>query len=206
MIFFFPFLLFGKKDWPIYKHETFQLMTNKSGHCSIAQAFQIMNLIKENNIQTCIQIGVFPELSLLPIAKTLKYKKMGKVYAIDSWKKSEIIKGFKDDDPICLRLKKLDFKTLYKNTKNLINEHELTKYCEILRKTPENVIDTFQDNSIDLIYFNETRCKETIFKNVTLYFPKVRDGGYILLNNPNQDNTRQALVYLLERTDTITSF
>jgi hypothetical protein len=42
-----------------------------------------------------------------------------------------------------------------------------------------NVVDNFKDNSIDFIYIDANHSYESVKQDLSMYYPKVKDGGYI---------------------------
>jgi hypothetical protein len=59
---------------------------------------------------------------------------------------------------------------------------------------------------IDFIHLDGNHNEEFAFQDITDYFPKIKDGGYILLNDPNWFSMKRSLVFLLERADLVSSF
>lgn len=101
--------LFSNDTWVSFKNETIATMNTVPGWCSSEKALLMMDVIKENKCQYCVEIGVFSGMSLLPIAKTLQYNGQGEVFAIDAWNASEATKGFNTSDPNYTWWSQLDF-------------------------------------------------------------------------------------------------
>ncbi len=198
--------LAGEDKWQSWKDETLLKSSEISGWCGAEKALLMMDLIKENRCKKCVEIGVFSGKSLFPIARALKYQGFGKVYAIDAWNAALAIEGFDSEDPNCLWWSQINFDFFYQSTCDLIKTHKLRPYCSILRKSSEDALSFFEDESIDFIHFDGNHNERCVTRDVSAYFPKVRDKGYILLNDPNWMSMRQALIYLLERADLVSSF
>jgi predicted O-methyltransferase YrrM len=197
----------NSKNWEYFKQETALEASRTSGWCPQEKACLIMDCIKNNQCQQCIEIGVFSGASLLPIAKTLQHNGTGIVYAIDPWDALESTKGFKKTShPSYVWWNELDYNNLYNQTLHLIRQHQLQNYCKIIRKPSQEVADLFGDATIDFIHIDGNHNEEFVSRDVMDYFSKVKDGGYILLNDANWYSMRQALIFLLERCDAITPF
>lgn len=198
--------LLARDPWESWKILTISKMSNVSGWCSKDKAILMMNLIKEKKFQTCIEIGVFAGKSLFPIAKALQFNDSGIVYGIDAWDSGEAVKGYASTDPNLNWWKKLNYNNLYNEVVKVININNLNKYCTILKLASRNAEYLFWDETIDFIHFDGNHTDEIMYQDVVSYFSKVKDGGYILLNDPNWLCTHRALVFLLERTDIISPF
>ena len=62
-------VLLAQDPWETFKKETALKMASIPGWCSEEKALLMMDIIKENKCQHCIEIGVFSGRSLFPIAK-----------------------------------------------------------------------------------------------------------------------------------------
>lgn len=94
----------------------------------------------------------------------------------------------------------------HKTILKLIKQNKLSNYCSLIKKSSENALSQFADETLDFLHIDGNHCEQLVFQDVTGYFSKVKDGGYILLNDPNWYSGKLALVFLLERTDLISSF
>ncbi len=191
--------------WLSFKNETVSTMSTIPGWCSKGKAFLIMDIIKENKCQNCVEIGVFAGMSLFPIIKALHYNGGGKVFAIDAWNAHEATKGFSKSDPNYKWWNELDYDSFYQQTIKLINQNKLSKYCSVIKQPFKTAINLFADETIDFIHFDGNHNEEEAFQDVITYFSKVKNDGYILLNDSNWLSMKKALTFLLERTELISS-
>jgi hypothetical protein len=198
--------LFAQDAWVSFKNETVLEMNTIPGWCSSEKALLMMDVIKENKCQYCVEVGVFSGMSLFPIAKALQYNGSGKVFAIDAWDPFEAIKGFSSSDPNYVWWSQLDFNYFYRQTLTLINKNKLNKFCNIIKQPSHNAACLFVDETIDFIHLDGNHNEEFAFQDVIDYFPKVKDSGYILLNDPNWFSMKRSLVFLLERADLVSLF
>ena len=199
--------LFSKQaSWKVFKNETIDLMETVPGWCSNEKALLMMDVIKENKCKCCVEIGVFSGKSLLPIAKALQYNKKGTVCAIDAWDPSEVVKGFNPSDSDYTWWGKQDFNLFYDNTSKLIKNNKLNKFCVLVKATSHVASYQFDNETIDFIHFDGNHNEEFAFQDILDYYPKVKNGGFILLNDPNWKSLKLSLVFLLERADLISPF
>jgi hypothetical protein len=201
-----PCLLFAKDSWNSFKQKTILEQSNIPGWCTEEKALFLMDFIKNNKCKYCVEIGVFSGKSLFPIAKTLKYKKSGIVFGIDAWDTASALNGMHFGSAEYLWWSQIDFSHFNQVATELIAKNKLNSYCKLVKNTSQQALALFEDNSIDFLHIDGNHTEQSVFEDVKAYFPKVKDDGYILLNDPNWITSRQALVYLLERTELVSSF
>jgi len=198
--------LFSDESWEPFKKETIAMTHDVTGWCLSEKALLMMDVIRENKCRHCVEIGVFSGKSLIPIAMALQYNGEGKVFAIDAWDPSEAVKGFDSSDPNYVWWNQLDYNYFYRQTLTLIRRNKLNKFCDVIKQTSRNALRLFADETIDFLHLDGNHNEEFAFQDVIDYFPKVKDGGFILLNDPNWSSMKRSLVFLLERTDLISPF
>jgi hypothetical protein len=196
----------AQEDWQTFKQQTFTEMSKISGWCAKDKAELMMDLIKENKFQLCVEVGVFAGSSLYPIAKTLKYNGSGMVYGIDAWDPAMTTKGLITSDRDYLWWSKLNYNYHYAQTLDLIIKNKLHPMCSVVRLPSNEAVQLFSDESIDFIHLDGNISEPGALEDVTLYFPKIKEQGYILLNNADGSRFMSALVFLLERTELISTF
>lgn len=205
-VFFISVSLFAGDEWDFYKSETLVKMSKIQGWCSEEKALLIMDLVKEVRPLCCVEIGVFSGMSLLPIASSLKYNQEGALFAIDSWECEEARKGIDINDPYYSWWGAVNFEFFYDYTLELLEREELGGFCQVIKSSSLDALQTFGDKTIDFIHFDGNNSENGAFFDVVAYFPKIKDGGYILLTGSNLFIMKKALVFLLERADILSSF
>ncbi len=198
--------LFSENSWKKCKRTTLREMSAITGWCSDEKALLIMDLIKKNKFHCCVELGVFAGKSLFPIANALQYNKFGIVYGIDPWNALEAVNGFTKDNLNYTWWSAIDFDALYRQTLNLINQKNRLHYCKIIRQSSQNALSLFENESIDFIHIDANHNEDYVLQDVTGYFSKLKNNGYLLLTDPNWYSMRSALIFLMERADLITPF
>lgn len=178
------------------------------GWCCYEKAAKLANLITENNMQLCVEIGVYGGSSLIPQAMAMADKRSGIVYGIDPWKVEDALEEMIHQDHKDW-WGKLDLESIYKHCLHHIESNKLQKYCELIRDKSENVVDKFADNSIDLLHIDGNHSEVLSYKDATLYIPKVKSGGYVMFDDiwwsevEGVVATRKAILHLLESCDKV---
>lgn len=203
------FLLIGAvsgESWSSFKAMTISEMHKVPGWCSEEKAQLMMDLIKENQCTLCVEIGVFSGRSLLPIAKALQYLGKGSLFAIDAWDSKEAVRGFNPGEPSYTWWKELNFTQLHRQSKALIKKKGLSACCTLIQARSVDSAELFEEGSIDFLHLDGNHGEEGAFEDLCSYFPKVREGGFILLNDPNWHSLKRSLVFLLENSELRSTF
>ncbi len=196
----------GENSWEDYKANSLSVMSTIPGWCSQEKAALIMDLIHEHQCTRCIEIGVFAGKSLFPIAQALRYQKNGVVFGIDAWNPSDAVAGFRPSDSSYSWWNEIDYEKLHRSTLHWIFNKGLESYCSIIRTPSNYAAKFFEDGTIDFIHLDGNHNEWHSYQDALSFFPKVRDGGFILLNDPNWISMKRSLVFLLERTDLLSPF
>ncbi len=192
--------------WENYKEKTVCKSKSLPGWCSREKAFLIMDIIQKERCQEVVEIGVFGGASLFPMLKAVQYLRHGTVYGIDPWNQEEATQGFPSSDSNYAWWSQCDFSSIYEGFCRLIQENDFGHCCKIFRQPAQIAVLQFADQTIDFIHFDGNHSEKCAFEDVVSFFPKVKDGGYILLNNPTWLTKRKPLVFLLERAELISEF
>jgi hypothetical protein len=126
---------------------------------------ELAQILPENG--TFVEVGVWKGKSLAYfIVEAIKYNKNLNIYAVDTWKGSEEHKDKKSiiDD------------TLFQEF--ITNMAPVAGKFKPLQMTSEEDSKTFEDNSIDGIFIDATHEYEAVKKDLELWYPKVKSGGY----------------------------
>lgn len=145
-------------------------------------------LILEEKVERAVEIGVFGGRSLFPMLGAMRAKGSGRVYAIDAYQHQATQDGGADatyDDH--------DLDLYYRNLLAKIEEEKLGDYVTVLRDRSENVVDRFEDGSLDLVHVDGNHSTEASTRDVRLYLPKLKSGGYLWMDDSYWDSLQPAL-------------
>lgn len=185
------------------KRQVLQTLPTLHGWCSPEKALHFIDLVLEVKPQVCVEIGVFGGSSLLPVASTLKFLKAGVVIAVDPWDKFEAIRYFDpmNEEAHLTWWSNINFDQIYSSFVNMLKRNGLEEYCITIRSTAENAVSKM--DQIDILYIDGSPGEEAFTKDVLLYLPKVRSGGYIWVNDCLGINRQQGLDHILQCCDGI---
>lgn len=149
--------------------------------CSAKKAELMMDLVFAIRPEVCVEIGVFTGSSVLPVAATLNYLKIGRIYAIDAWSNNEAIKNMSIHDPNYNWWSQVNMEAIKNRFTTLLHQWNLNSYCSIIHATSE--IAVTQIPEIDFLHLDGNFCEQGTLIDVELFLPKVKSGGYILFSN-----------------------
>ena len=162
------------------KTEVILALTNS--WCSAEKINLLMDLTLLIHPQVCVEVGAFTGSSILPVASTLKYLNSGKIFAVDAWSNTEAIKHLASNDPNKMWWSQVDMEAIHNSFKELIHTWSLESFCTEVRKSSEQAIYDIPAE-IDFLHLDGDYSETGALRDVELYLPKVKSGGYILLSN-----------------------
>ena len=174
------------------------------GWCSDEKGSAMIDLILATKPTACVEIGVYGGSSILPTALALKNNGHGVVYAIDPWNNAECVKG--QDAPNSEWWCNVDLDRIFNPYKGRLAKNQLQKYVVTLKSTAEKAASKIGE--IDILHIDGNHSEEAVMKDVQLYFPKVKRGGYIWCDDykwaiDGKRSTLKAYEILTQRCDLV---
>jgi len=183
--------------WGACKKEALHVINQISGWRENEKAEKLMDFTASTKPQLCVEIGAFGGTKTYPIARALKYLHSGQLYAIDAWDFDIAIQGLTDEKKTSF-WKEIDFDGIYTMLQNVLVQTETDRYCHLVRKTSKQAVSQFENNSIDFLFIDGSETPSGSLEDVTLYFPKVKEGGYIWLNKAEMQSKNEATAFLMK--------
>lgn len=173
------------------------------GWCDKDKAQKFYDIITESKAKLCVEIGVFGGSSLIPQALAMKHNNDGIVVGIDPWTHDAALEDMETDESREW-WSKINLNEIYENFIRQLKNYEVDSFCKIYRDKSENVINEFEDESIDILHIDGNHCEKISYQDSVNYFPKVKKGGYIFFDDIfwSEDrkniSTEKGLNYLLQ--------
>lgn len=187
-----------------FKERVSSVLPQIEGWSSREKAFSFIDLIAEVKPAVCVEVGVFAGRSFFPTAAALKFFDCGVIFAVDAWDKLECIKYF---DPVREQIHldwwgNVNLNLIFIQYLNLLKRFKLSDYSVTLKMTSEEAALEITEE-IDILHLDGNPTETNFFQDVLLYLPKVRQGGYIWINDTLSNHTQKALAVLIESCDQI---
>jgi len=160
---------------------------DSGGRCDKTKGNVIKDLVMETNAQLCVEIGVFKGASLMYFAEALEVTK-GKVIGIDPYS-METLKNEIPNKSLNTYIYDVLFKdqivldNLYNGVLKVINENELNNTVSLVRSKSEDYYNNLEKESIDILHIDGNHDEEYVTKDIQLYLPLIKNGGYIIMDD-----------------------
>lgn len=179
------------------------ILPSLPGWCSKEKAMHFIDLVLEVQPQVYVEIGVFGGSSLFPVASALKFLGDGVIIGIDPWDKLEAIRYF---DPIKEYVHiqwwaSLNLNQIYLNFLDAMHAYDLDESFRIIRSTSQQAVSKVE--TIDILYIDGNPGDECFQQDVRLYLPKVREGGFIWVNDILSEQRQNGVELLLNACDVV---
>lgn len=149
--------------------------------CSDEKATMLMDLIFTIKPEVCLEVGAFTGSSVLPVGVTLKYINKGTLFAIDAWSNAEVTKNLEDNDPNKSWWSTVNMKEVRKLFDSTMRSWSLSSIVRAIEANSEQAAPLVRN--IDFLHLDGDYSEKGSLKDLDLYLPKVKSGGYILVSN-----------------------
>lgn len=175
------------------------LVKDAGGACSPYKFMYIYNIfIRDKNINTIVEIGVYNGCFLLPITymnnNTLSY-------GIDPYE-SFIQNDIKDENlykvAAAISTNTIFLNDIYNRLISNIDKFKLN--VKILRNKAEQVSNNFETNSIDILHIDGSHDYEYVLKDLSLYSEKIINNGIIIMDAIDWPSVKSAMDTFLNST------
>ena len=85
------------------------------------------------------------------------------------------------------------FEFIYKDVCEIIENNDLSKTISLIRKPSEDAFNSFENESIDIVHIDGNHNEMNASRDILLYLPLVKKGGYIIMDDSNWDSVRNSI-------------
>ena len=164
------------------------------GGCPVDKAEIMARSIIDNNFTCVVDIGVWKGRSLISLAMGTLVTK-GRAYGIDPYTRENMLEN---DAPnhVMQTLPSfasgVSWEEVYRGVKQLFASYP---HVAIVRKTAEDAVGDIPE-PIDLLHIDGNHDRIFVEKDIRLYVPKVKEGGWIVMDDTDWDSVRACLPLL----------
>lgn len=167
------------------------------GWCTKEKGEILYDLVHTYDASTVVEIGTFAGRSTSVFALALKSLGRGIVFGIDPWKSEPCLEGVNDKEND-VWWSNVNWPTVIKNYYALFQKYDLLEYHAHLRKKDEDCLKYFSDGSIDIIHIDGNHSEELACKNVHLWWPKIKTGAVVIMDDIDWAGPSKAVDLLKE--------
>jgi hypothetical protein len=177
------------------------------GGCSLSKGYLMAWLIKQYRITDSIDIGVYRGRSLVPQAIAHREYTGGTAYGVDPWLNSEARESGNPAlrDEIDKFVDTTNFQAIYEEVCALILRLELDQNCTLIRETSCDAVRYFERKGVSfgLIHIDGNHDSERVIEDVSLYLPRLRPGGFVVMDDVSWDSVKGAYAIVSNRFEKI---
>lgn len=183
-----------------FKKEVCEELRNLEGWCSEDKALRFIELVLSEKPNLCVEIGVFGGGSLYPVAAALKSLNKGKVIGVDPWNTADSVKFYElpQEREHFEWWLSVDFDSIREAYRKMLLRNQLQDFVITIEATSEEAASQILE-PIDILHIDGNPSEEKSLQDLSLYFPKVKSGGYIWLNDFGKSSKKKALEELFMR-------
>ncbi|CAF0991880.1 unnamed protein product [Rotaria sordida] len=167
------------------------------GGAPIEKGMWLMETIIRNRLKNCVEIGVWRGRSFIPILVATKYIGGHTVgidpYTAEAMNESEVPQTVLTNLPELIRM--TDFEKVYNQLQTTLQTKFNRNHYTFLRKLARNAVTDIRF-AIDLIHIDGNHDRDAVALDIALYVPKVKSGGWIILDDtdwPSVNSTLKSL-------------
>jgi hypothetical protein len=171
-----------------------KIPTDFIGGGNIQKKYWMIQHILNENLKCCVEIGVWKGRSYIPMVVSTQ-KLNGIAYGIDPYT-SENMMEYDAPSQVMIALPKviktIKFDLEYNNVLKITNKYN---NAIMIRATSENAVSMIKE-PIDLLHIDGNHDTKFVAIDINLYASKVRQGGYIVMDDINWPSVQEALSLL----------
>ena len=193
-----PTTLSGFNQWEIHPEPLRTHLTEAQGiphgWCSLEKARMLAGLIMREKPKTVVEIGVFGGKSLVPLALAVKQvDEGGMVYAIDPYTPAACAEGHDADDANHRWWKEVPLAEVFTSLCQHLAQWHLWPWVRLLCAPAQRVCNVFDDTPIDVLHLDGNHSELASCRDVQLYGPRIRTGGWLWFDDTGWETTQKAL-------------
>jgi hypothetical protein len=178
-----------------------EVPVDAGGGASALKVLTIADAIVANDLHRIVEIGVYRGRLLLPLAVLMRALGRGEVIGIDPYSAAAAVQSDAHERPIDLVAwaDDIDWQGLHDELLDGIARLGATESCRLVRQRSEEAAAEFALDSIDLLHVDGNHDRAAVERDVALYLPKVRPGGFVVMDDASWPSVRTICDRLADR-------
>ncbi len=165
------------------------------------RACEMAERILETKAKVIVDIGVFAGRSTIAMGFAARELGESIVYGIDPWRVDSAVEGDNVEANARWWRENSNLEHMHQRTMECIWAHRLDKWVVILRAPSQYAVQLFP--AIDFLNIDGCHTEVASCRDVELYIPRLRIGGYCVFDDCDWDSTQKALRLVEEQCDRV---
>lgn len=175
------------------------ILDGMHGWCTPEKASAMYELIERERPVLVVEIGVFGGKSLVPQALALKANQRGIIYGIDPWTAEACLEGTNDPANDEWWKNAVNYDEMYLKCQHELAKHGLGRHAALMRCKSQDAACRF--NNIDVLHIDGNHSEEVSCRDVEMWLPRMKQGGYVWVDDCDWSTTQRAQALVLEKAD-----
>ena len=171
------------------------------GWTEVERACEMAERILEIKAKVCVDIGVFAGRSTIAMGFAARELQTSHVYGIDAWKIDSAVEGDNVEENAKWWKERANLEQMHWQAVHMIWSHRLDPWVTIIRNGSQYVHQLFP--IIDFLNIDGCHTEIASCRDVELYLPALRSGGYLMFDDSDWLSTQKALGKIEEHCDLI---
>jgi len=171
------------------------------GGASLLKTLLLAELIVAEELERVVEIGVYRGRLFLPLGRLMARLGRGEMVGIDPYSAEAAVQRDVELETIDLVQwpSTIDWEAMYRAVSDGIGQWEMGESARLIRKRGEEAADLFADAAIDLLHIDGNHDREAVTRDIKLYMPHLRDGGYLVMDDIAWPSVRPVYEELRDR-------
>lgn len=179
----------------------YNYLVHMQGWTEPSRACEMVERILEIKAKIIVDIGVFAGRSTIAMGFAAREMGNSMVYGIDNWNPESAMDNDDNKEGVDWWEKQSHLESVHQQAMHAVWDHRLEPWVTIIRAKSEHVHQLFP--VIDFLNIDGGHSETTSCRDVSLYLPKVRSGGFVMMDDTSWDSTQKAISMLEEQCELV---
>lgn len=155
------------------------------GGASLLKVFLLAELIVAEELSRVVEIGVYRGRLFLPLGRLMARLGRGEMVGIDPYSAAAAVQRDVELEAIDLVQwpSTIDWEAMHRDVSEGISRWQMGEHARLIRARGEDSAGLFAATPIDLLHVDGNHDREAVSRDVELYLPHLRDGGYLVMDD-----------------------
>jgi hypothetical protein len=162
-----------------------EIPVDDGGGASLLKVFLLAELIVAGELTRVVEIGVYRGRLFLPLGRLMARLGRGEMVGIDPYSAAAAVQRDVELEAIDLVQwpSTIDWEAMHREVSDGMARWQMGASARLIRQRGEESADLFASTPIDLLHVDGNHDREAVSRDVELYLPHLRDGGYLVMDD-----------------------